>query len=241
VAWLAAQSDIRWISANDAGMYDAMNKAVARASGDVIGWLNADEQYLPGALSGALRWLHDRPEIDVAIGHAVVVDTTGRFVCLRKAMTPHRQHTQISGNLSFLTCGAFIRRRVFTERGLWFDPAWRASGDAEWVTRAIDAGVRMGVYPEVVAAFTDTGRNLSTTSVGMMEREQRRQQASRWVRLVGLLITAQHRVRKLLRGAYFASPFTYAIYTRESRCSRRVFSVRRPWPFWRRAPNLQEV
>src|SRR5205809_81991 len=47
--WLAGSDVSLWQSASDAGMYDAVNKGLQLASGDILAYLNCDEQYLPGA------------------------------------------------------------------------------------------------------------------------------------------------------------------------------------------------
>ena len=40
---------VYWVSEPDNGLYDAMNKGIAKASGDVVGMINSDDYYLPGA------------------------------------------------------------------------------------------------------------------------------------------------------------------------------------------------
>src|SRR5690348_7251696 len=45
---------VRWISEPDAGQSDAINKGVRMTSGPLLAWLNADDQYTPGAVSRAV-------------------------------------------------------------------------------------------------------------------------------------------------------------------------------------------
>ena len=61
----------------DAGMYDAINKGLSRATGDICSYLNCDEQLLPGALERVDRRLAGEPQVDVLFGDAVVVDGDG--------------------------------------------------------------------------------------------------------------------------------------------------------------------
>jgi glycosyltransferase involved in cell wall biosynthesis len=54
---LRRYSHLRWISEPDRGQADALNKGFAMAQGEIFGWLNSDDLYLPGAVSAAVRML----------------------------------------------------------------------------------------------------------------------------------------------------------------------------------------
>jgi glycosyltransferase involved in cell wall biosynthesis len=79
VAVLGRHPHLRWVSESDRGQANAINKGFRMASGDVLGWLNADDYYLPGAISAAVGEL-------VASGCALVhggwrqVDEEGRTI-----------------------------------------------------------------------------------------------------------------------------------------------------------------
>ena len=49
--WLTKDSRVRAFIEKDGGMYDAVNRGYRRATGDILCYLNCDEQYLPGALA----------------------------------------------------------------------------------------------------------------------------------------------------------------------------------------------
>ena len=49
--WLSVDPRVKAFFEKDSGMYDAINRGFSRAHGDVLGYLNCDEQYLPGALA----------------------------------------------------------------------------------------------------------------------------------------------------------------------------------------------
>ena len=46
-----------WVSEPDAGQTDALNKGFSRAHGDILAWLNSDDEWLPGAVGSAVRAL----------------------------------------------------------------------------------------------------------------------------------------------------------------------------------------
>jgi glycosyltransferase involved in cell wall biosynthesis len=238
VDWLqrtAATGDeyaFRLIVEKDEGMYDAINRGLRRGQGEILAYLNCDEQYLPGALAAVDRFFTEHPAIDVAFGHAIVIGPQGEFVCHRKAILPGKMHTWVSGNLAILTCATFFRRRVVQERGLLFNPQRCAIGDGEWVMRLIDEKISMAVLPGITSAFLDHGGNLMLSERALREQRALINSAPAWARLLRPGFVAQYRLRKLLHGAYRQEPFDYAIYTQESPQQRVPFHVEQPSFRW---------
>jgi len=60
---------LEWTSTPDRGPGDAINKALQRARGEIIGWLNSDDLYLPGAVWRAVQAFEDHPDWILCYGH----------------------------------------------------------------------------------------------------------------------------------------------------------------------------
>jgi glycosyltransferase involved in cell wall biosynthesis len=67
-----------WVSERDDGQADALDRGFARATGDILGWLNADDTLLPGAVSAAVAALEADPDALFAYGDNVLIDEEGR-------------------------------------------------------------------------------------------------------------------------------------------------------------------
>lgn len=79
---------VRFVSEPDRGLSHAMNKGVAMASGSIVGWLNADDLYLPGALRAIGEAFAAQPEAEWATGRCLIVDEAGREI--RKGATAYK-------------------------------------------------------------------------------------------------------------------------------------------------------
>jgi glycosyltransferase involved in cell wall biosynthesis len=66
-----------WISEKDRGQADAVNKGVLRCQGEIVGWLNSDDLYLPGAVQEAVNKLQDTGA-DMVFGKAITIDQDGK-------------------------------------------------------------------------------------------------------------------------------------------------------------------
>jgi glycosyltransferase involved in cell wall biosynthesis len=88
VAILERAEAIRYVSEPDRGLSHALNKGVAMACGAIIGWLNADDLYLPGALRAIGEAFAVRSEAEWATGRCLIVDGDGREI--RKSATAYK-------------------------------------------------------------------------------------------------------------------------------------------------------
>jgi glycosyltransferase involved in cell wall biosynthesis len=68
---------LKWISEPDRGQSDALNKAFAMSKGEIIGWLNADDLYEPGAITQVVRHILEHPSTNVVYGHCKIFDSDG--------------------------------------------------------------------------------------------------------------------------------------------------------------------
>jgi len=74
---LSAQGpSVNWVSEPDRGQAHAVNKGIARTTGDIVAWINSDDVYYPGALGEVVRFFDEHPDVDVLFGDADHIDAT---------------------------------------------------------------------------------------------------------------------------------------------------------------------
>jgi len=73
-----------WVSERDNGQAGAIHRGLERASGKIIGWLNSDDLYLPGALCAVGRYLAEHPETDLVTGGCLWIDQAGATMRTRR-------------------------------------------------------------------------------------------------------------------------------------------------------------
>ncbi len=69
-----------WVSEKDLGQTDAINKGFARATGDILAWINSDDTYNPGTVSAAVKYLAGHPEIGMVYADTHFIDDNGRII-----------------------------------------------------------------------------------------------------------------------------------------------------------------
>jgi hypothetical protein len=117
---------VRFTSEADNGQSDALNKAAAMAEGEWLGWLNADEFYLPSAFDTIRAALRRVPDADVIYGDCCLVDVRGRLLRLFPQHPFHRRTLRWYGPI-IVSCAVFIRVSAMPERG--WDPKLRRMMD----------------------------------------------------------------------------------------------------------------
>ncbi len=122
---------------------------------------------------------------------------------------------------------------MLEDHGLFFDSRWRDLGDADWILRALDGGVRFGLLREFLSVFADTGANMNLGRNAEEERSRMVQAAPGWARKLMVALVWRQRFQRLLSGAYQQKPFDYSIYTLDSPEARVVHHVDNPTFVWK--------
>ncbi len=124
---------VRWISEPDRGLAHALNKGIALANGDVIGELNADDVYEPGALRAVGEAFAARPDAMWLTGYCRIIDGEGREI--RRAVTRYKNALLRRYSLglylthNFVSAPATFFRRATLEEAGGFDERYRISVD----------------------------------------------------------------------------------------------------------------
>ena len=228
--WLPHDPRVKAFIEKDAGMYDAVNRGYRRATGDILAYLNCDEQYLPGALAAVEKFFAAHPEIEVVLAGSIVTDGDGKYLCHRHSMVPSPHHVWF--RFPILTSGIFIRRKVIAERGIFFDTKWRDLGDFHWVLALMRQKVPMAVCDTFTSVFADTGDNMNLKPNAIREKNETARMVPAWLRLLKPLWILNHRLRRLCRGHFNLAATSYAIYTKQSLDRRVTFDVPKPTAVW---------
>ena len=229
-AWLAKDRRVRAYFEKDQGMYDAVNRGWRRSQGEILAYLNCDEQYLPGALRGVEEFFCQRPQTDVVFADTLVVDKQGQFICYRKSLVPWKNTMWVYNPV--ISSSIFIHRRVLDRHGLFFDTRWRDLGDKLWTVEMVRRHLNLAVLRRYTSSFTDTGENMNLKPNARRERDQVMTMAPPWVRRSRFPLLQLHRLRALCHGIYSQKPFTYSIYTLASPGQRVEFQIPKPTTVW---------
>jgi glycosyltransferase involved in cell wall biosynthesis len=141
-----------WISEPDSGQSDALNKGFARASGDIVGWLNSDDRYRPGCFERVADVFQRHPEVDVVYGDYTWIDETGRVSRIRREIEFSHFILLYHRVLYIPTTATFFRRRIFEEEN-WLDERLHYALDFEFFVRLAARGYRFQHVPAVLADF----------------------------------------------------------------------------------------
>ena len=212
----------------DVGMYDAINKGLRRATGDICSYLNCDEQLLAGALATVGEYLAKHTEMDVAFGDTIVVGREGEAICYWRPYVPTLAHLA-GATLNTLSCSMFFRRSV-VEAGHFFEIQWQVAGDQQWICGLLKKKRRMTCLPHPLAAFTFLGSNLGASEKA---REEFKLISQVDGGLARFFRRGMHGLRKILSGAYTLREMTYSIFVLSDPTRRRRFVCKHlgwKWP-----------
>jgi GT2 family glycosyltransferase len=163
-----------WASEPDQGQSDALNRALAKATGDWVTWLNADEFYLPHSLVMLIRHAH-RTGADVVFGDCVFVDANGT---IERLLPQHRFSAKILREYGcYIPSNAVLIRRSVLGDAPW-DPTVKRIMDWDLYLKLLRRGARFSHVPYPAAAFR--AHDERVTSKPPSDFEEENEVASRY-------------------------------------------------------------
>lgn len=122
---------LRWISEKDRGQADALNKGFARATGDIVGWINSDDFYEDNIFESVRECFQD-PDVMWVIGNLTYVfDQTTEMVPDR---SPHVTFDRLVRNPDMVRQQPTFFRKTFLEHAGGWNPEYFMAMDFDlWI------------------------------------------------------------------------------------------------------------
>lgn len=127
-----------WVSEPDNGMYDALQKGFDHCTGEIMGWLNADDLYFPRALFAVAEAFRTHEKANWITSHHTVIDKDGTIIYNKPSIQYSKYYFYLpSNNWQGNEIGqesTFWRRSLWNIAGAKIDTSLRLAGDFElWI------------------------------------------------------------------------------------------------------------
>jgi glycosyltransferase involved in cell wall biosynthesis len=164
------------VSEPDGGLYDALNKGIRQASGDVIGFMHADDEFAtPHALARVAQAFED-PDVGAVYGDLVYVKKNDVSRVVRYWRAGQYQRTQLTQGWMPPHPTFYVRREVYSRFG-GFDTRYRIAADYENMLRILWRGrIKAAYIPEVLVRMRVGG--ISNMSIFNMLHKSREDYAA---------------------------------------------------------------
>jgi glycosyltransferase involved in cell wall biosynthesis len=161
-----------WVSERDRGQASAVNRGLARATGDIIGWLNSDDVYLPGCFDAVVDAFRRNPSVDVVYGDFDYIDRDGNLL-LHKKEIPIDLSIMLFGRSHVCQPTVFLRRSVIECVGP-LDERLHYSLDWDWFWRIGTAGHTFHQVRRPLAGYRwqADSKSVSNRAAALHERRQ---------------------------------------------------------------------
>lgn len=122
----------KWISEPDKGLYDAMNKGIAMATGDIVGILNSDDTFYNNTVLEEVAKFHTNNNIDASVGNIVQHKEDGNIV--RRYSSKYWKPEKLKIGFMPPHPSIFFKRRLFDRLG-FYELGFIIGADYELISR----------------------------------------------------------------------------------------------------------
>ena len=145
--------EVRWISEKDDGIYNALNKGIRMATGDVIGFLHSDDMLFCADSIGQIAAAFEQTNADVVYGDLQYC-SNGKVIRRWKSNDFHPSSLKYGWMPPHPT--VYVRKEVYEQVGE-YDEWFRISADYDMMLRIFSAGYKTHYIPEVLVSMETGG------------------------------------------------------------------------------------
>jgi glycosyltransferase len=184
------------VSEPDRGLYDALNKGIRHASGDVIGFMHADDEFASPHALARIAAAFDDPSVDAVYGDLVYVNKTDASRVVRYWRAGQYQRDRLTQGWMPPHPTFYVRAGIYSRFGT-FDTRFRIAADYENMLRILWRGrVQAAYIPEVLVRMR-TGGTSNVSLLNMLRKSREDYAAMRQNGIGGLHALLRKNVTKL--------------------------------------------
>ena len=191
-AYAKKHKNVRWVSEKDEGIYNALNKGIRMATGDIIGFLHSDDVLYSSDSIGQIAAAFASQEVDVVYGDLQYCK--GNKVVRRwKSNDFHRSSLKYGWMIPHPTM--YVRKEVYEQVGE-YDEWFRISADYDMILRILKAGYQTHYIPQVLVCMEVGGASNKNTKARLSKTQEDLIVLSKNHVCAGLLTVALKQIRK---------------------------------------------
>jgi glycosyltransferase involved in cell wall biosynthesis len=150
---LRSYRHLKWVSEKDKGHYHAMNKGIERASGEIIGILNADDCYRTGALAKVADAFAKNPQWDAVFTDVAYIDGEGREI-FRREEAKYDYDVLRFGSVCYVVHPTlFVKKAIYEKLGNYRYDQFLNCCDVDFILRLGENRCHVGHIPQVLVNY----------------------------------------------------------------------------------------
>ena len=167
-AYAKQHKNVRWISEKDKGIYDALNKGIKLATGDIIGFLHSDDMLYSADSIGQIAAAFEDKNVNVVYGDLQYC-SGGKVVRRWKSNDFNPRALKYGWMPPHPT--VYVRREVYQQVGE-YDEWFRISADYDMMLRIFTAGYKSKYIPEVLVSMETGGASNKNTKARLSKTQE---------------------------------------------------------------------
>jgi glycosyltransferase involved in cell wall biosynthesis len=145
---------LQWWSEKDRGQADAINKGIRRASGEILGYLNSDDFYEPGAFSKVVAYFQENPDVDMVYGEGYLIKEDGTGKRRFPSTEPQFDLWRLTHVWDYILQQSTFFKRDLVQRIGYFNESLHSGLDWDYWIRAGKHG-KVGYIPEYLGTLRE--------------------------------------------------------------------------------------